>query len=341
MNGAAAQSFLAILARDPAVYPFQVDLVGDQVFLASIPLERQAEAIFLDQRALTPQTKGAWAPWREVARAAREAHAGNLAYLLHAGHCGSTLLSRLIEAATGARALREPLPLRALAEDAADARFGASFLTSQMRAERLAVLERIWSRGGAVIKATSICCGLVDEFRSDAPVAFIYVRPEIFLTLLLGGANTHLDLRNFAKMRVRRMLSKTRLPTPLETMTPGELAAMSWLVEASSIAAAKRRVIDVNFDRFLADPAPALSALCRALGFPADDAAVGAAIEGPIMRRYAKAPEIAYDASTRAEIIAEDGVRCREEINRGLRWLEHVGATFPAGDEALSRFGAP
>lgn len=336
-----AQSLLASLGRDPAVIPHQFDIIGDRVLLANIPLAAQSQAAFLDQRVLTPQTQGAWIAWLQFAAAAKSTPPGRLAYILHAGHCGSTLVSKLLAEITGVRALREPLPLRPLAEDLADGLAGAGLLDQSELDQRLDSFERVWAcAGGAVVKATSMCCGLADRLRRDAPVAFIYVKPQIYLALLLGGANTQFDLRNFAKMRIRRLLAKTEAVGQLSALSPGELAAMSWLAETTAITAAKRPVFEIDFDDFLRRPAERLAVLCDHFGWPAAPGAIERALSGPLMRQYAKAPEHPYDASSRAAIIAEDSVRWRAEIDRGMGWLAQIANESPDAGAALARFAA-
>ncbi len=78
--------------------------------------------------------RGEWLPAAAVEQAlagARDVRA--LHFIFHAGHVGSTLLSRLLDEARGVLSLREPLPLRAIAEHFSPA--------------RLELLLRLWERG--------------------------------------------------------------------------------------------------------------------------------------------------------------------------------------------------
>lgn len=339
MNDGRFDHFLKRLGDDLAVFPHQLDLISDRALLVDIPLTDQSTASFLDQRALDPHTPGAWFAWPDVAEAARALPAGAPAYILHVGHCGSTLLSRLVELAAGGRALREPLPLRTLSLEAADAIGGASLLRDIERRARLGDFERVWARGRAVVKATSMCNGLIDELNAAAAVAFVFLKPETYLATLLAGENAFADLKGFAQMRYRRLSAMASEIEPLSALSPGRLAGLAWLVETASIAASKRAMIDLDFDEFLREPVAALKDLCAHLGFPAADEQAAAALAGPVMRRYAKAPEHPYDAALRTQILGRARHIHAAEIAAGLKWIEATARGFPAGAAAIERFG--
>ena len=331
-------NLLAGLADDIEVYPHQLDLITDRVLLTRIPADAQSAAGFLDQRALAPNTQGAWFPWNAFASAAATICDGPLGYIFHIGHCGSTLISRLVETASGRRALREPLPLRVFAFESADAADGAALLSENEFCSRLAVFEKVWSRGGATVKATSICNDLLDRRREGAPAVFVYIAPAVYLAALMSGANSQTDLRGFAQMRHRRLKRRHAGLAPLSTLRPGELAAMCWLVETAAVVSARRESHAVDFDDFLKDPARSLAEICRALDLSVDDAAVAAAVASPAMSRYAKAQEHPYDATLRARLLEDARARFREEIDAGLRWLEREAKAFRDGEAAMRRF---
>lgn len=341
MAPASADGLISGLSGDRTVYPMLYDIASEQVLLTRLPVERQNEAAFLDQRILTPSTEAAWCAWSTFAAAAQALDVRAPAYIFHIGHCGSTLLSRLIAAATGVPALREPTPLRAFANDAAEAFTGSALLSLAERRKRLALFERVWARcGGAVVKATSICNALIEDVSADAPAAFIHLQPETYVAALLGGANSHIDLRNFGQMRMRRLRQLWGGAGDLSALRAGELAAMSWLTEVIPAANSPRRIFTVDFDRFLAEPAPLLKDLCEHLcGGPVSEKAVRGALASGVMGRYSKAPEQAYDASLRALHLAEDRAAHAGEIRAGMAWLEAAAKAFSGADAAFARFG--
>jgi hypothetical protein len=48
------------------------------------------------------------------------------------------------------------------------------------------------------------------------------------------------------------------------------------------------------------------------------------------LTRYSKAPEHAYSPQIRAQVLADSRARNREEIARGLAWLEATARAHPA-----------
>lgn len=336
MNTNLANQFLSALGGDPGVFPHQYAPAMDQMLLARLPVESLREASFLDERILTRETQGVWVPAENVAAAAVALPSPPVSYIFHSGHCGSTLVSRLLGAAGDAIALREPLPLRAFAFDRAEG--GGAMLTLETARARLSLLERLWARGAsaAVVKATSICTGLAaDLLPPTAKAVYVSQRPDIHLAVLLAGPNAVNDLRSFAQMRWRRLNAHIPLP-PLAQFSTGELAALCWLAEAD--AAARAELVAFDFDALLDSPEQTLSAIAAALGVSAPRDKIAAAAASPIMKRYSKSPDHEYDAALRARIIAEARRDHGAEIQKGLDWLDRLGAAAPSAKAVLDRW---
>ena len=335
MNQQAAQEFLAPLAGDKNIFALQYDILRDHVLLVALEAEARAQASFLDERVLTPQTRGSWFPFSVVETALAAKSGAPHAYIFHMGHCGSTLISRLVAAATGAPALREPTPLRAFAIDQADARAG--LLSGDALAKRLQVFEKIWARDGAsaVVKATSICTGLFDRVAPAAQRIFLYQPPREHLAVLLAGDNALNDLRGFAQMRHRRLSALMEL-APLSAFRLGELAALTWVAEA--VAAIEHNAQCFSFPEFLQKPEEKLSDICAALGLAAPANQIAQATSGPIMRSYSKAPEHGYDGQLRARVINDALATHADEIRIGLQWMEKLGAQNEPARRALDGF---
>jgi hypothetical protein len=250
------------------------------------------------------------------------------AYIFHIGHCGSTLLSRLISAATETQALREPLPMRTIAFEKADG--PAAFLTGEELHKRMSLFERAWSRGlsTTVVKATSICSNLMAMVDQSAAIAFVHQQPEIHLAVTLAGENTLGDLRGFAQYRYRRLQGSAVDMRPLAEFSVGELAALSWLTEAIAAHSAmkQRSVTILDFDHFLAEPAEHLAEVCRRLDLQPDAERIQTAITGPIMKSYSKAPEHEYGPELRNEVIVDSRMRNGSEISKGMNWINRLAA---------------
>ena len=117
MPSAELPPLLKDAATDPGVFPQRIDFLHQAMLFVRLSQQQFHDASFLDDRILTPQTEHAWVRFDGVqAMLANAAPTTPLHLILHAGHVGSTLLSRLVEEAGGVLGLREPLTLRALAE---------------------------------------------------------------------------------------------------------------------------------------------------------------------------------------------------------------------------------
>ncbi|MEZ5893984.1 MAG: hypothetical protein R3C58_12690 [Parvularculaceae bacterium] len=333
MNSPLQQQLLADLAAGAELFPHQYGPAGDQLLLVRLSSKAIAEASFLDDRVLPQGVQGAWVAAADVERANKFPDAP-VSYVFHAGHCGSTLVSRLLGAASDAAALREPLPLRAFAFDLAEG--GGAMMSRDMLETRLALIEKLWARGApAVIKATSICTSLapIAAARPNRKGMFMTQHPEIHLAVLLAGRNAVSDLKSFAQMRWRRLNAIAPLP-PLSAYSRGELAALAWAAEGAAADAASLPLFD--FDRLLAAPAETLGAIASALALSAPR--LDAAVSGPILRQYSKSPDHQYDASLRAEVIALARAQHGDEIRKGMAWLAARAKESAALNAVLNRW---
>jgi hypothetical protein len=323
-------AFLARLAHSPEVYPQKIDLVREAVLLVLLNADAYRTASFLDDRILGPLTQAAWVPTGRLAEASRLIGSTRpVHFIFHTGHVGSTLVSRLLDETDAVLSLREPLPLRTLA-DAHDELGRPDALLSEAHFEILvAMLMRLWGRGyegtrSCVVKATSSAGRLAVALLAANPGAraiYMNVRPETYLATLLGGENSHIDLRGHASERMRRLQHCTAAAlAPLLSL--GELAAMSWLAESWTQREAMRRfpdrVLGLDFDEFLAAVPAGMDRVLAHFGLPR-----GASFDrSPALARYSKAPEYAYTPEVRAEVLRDSRRHNREEISKGMKWLE-------------------
>lgn len=340
---------------DRDAFAFRVDFVRRAVLMLRMPPEKLRTAVFLDERLLDKNTQGAWADLGQfIAETERLSSAVDdfapVHFLFHISHCGSTLLSRMIDEATGALGLREPLPLRDLAlvhdrlgepdaafsEDAFDRMLGAFVLAWRRR-------WRLFDGHGASavhIKPTSSAQRLAPALMRCAPQAravTLYVGAEHHIATLLGGPNNIYDMRAWAGERMSRLVALAGPPpSSLHALSPGELAALTWAAERVSQKqvladqALGPRLVDVDFDDLLAEPAATLDAVCRHFRLQANPSYLTNLPQSEILRKYAKAPEHAYSPSLRAEIIANARRDHGAEIAKGLSWLTAYARTAPS-----------
>lgn len=316
---------LSGLAASPLLYPQKLD--GDQVFFVRMDEAAYRAASFLDDRFLASTAPGSWTPWAPIATAMTAPRASRpLHFIFHTGHVGSTLLSRLIDETQVTLGLREPLPLRTLA-DLADA--GAPQFDA-----RLPVFLDLWRRGfpatkAVVLKATSSSGRIAPRLLAASPASravYMNLRAEPHLATLLAGANAMTDLRGFAAERARRVSTAVGdMPHPNSV---GELAAMSWLAESLSqqaaIRAAEGRVMPLDFDRLLAKVGHTMNAVLDHLGIPYPPGFAEAVSRSPVLTRYSKAPEHAYSSMLRQQLLTQARAEHALEIRKGLAWLEAI-----------------
>jgi len=327
------------IAASPALYPIQ-DHGAD---VRSIRLEEgdYVRASFLDERLIGPGMVEDQRPWTEVAEAVADL-AWRADFVFHIGHVGSTLMARLLGEHPRVFSLREPALLRPLA---------AVWPTPSLAAEaRLDTLMRLFSRTWrpeqtALIKATSFISEMAEDLLVREPEAraiAMGVTPPSYLRGILGGPGSREEIAFMVPQRLARL--ERRLAAAVVIRSEGEQIAMSWLCETLALhAAAERhgpRVLWIDFDRFLSDSATSLGAAFTHLGAETQADFVDGLVRGPLMRRYSKGPEHAYDADLRRQVQAQAEQEHGAEVRAGMDWLQRMAHAHPLALAALRRAAA-
>lgn len=302
------------ITSSPALFPLNLDSTGTLVQLMHLSESEYAAASFLDNRLLQPNTRHATISWVDLRNASEELEA-SCNFIFHISHAGSTLISRLLGSHPSCFAIREPAILRLLGKG--------------QYADRMMPFLRLWSRTfrsdqRTLIKATSFVSEIASELLQAIPSSLailMFVPPATFLPGLLDGAMSDIDAE--VCHRLHRIQKKGfLLGLNVTDLSPGENVAMSWLSEMISLAEVAAcfpdRVLWLNFDRFLEQSETHLNRCFGHLGLRADSAAI---LSGSIMHRYAKKPEIKYDSSFRAGLLAQSAKKFSDEVARGLDWL--------------------
>ena len=324
------------IAGSPSWLPLE-SAGGGSLRLVRLDEAGYRAASFLDRRIVQPGVLQALCPTASVAAAAASlpprAH-----YIFHIGHVGSTLVSRLVGEREEFFSVREPAVLGAIAKAPALA------LESLDIRDVLGLLARAWHpEQRAVVKATSFVSEIAEPILEISPdsVALLMFSPALaYLRCILGGPNSRIESRALASSRLARLRirlgSESRLPEP---RSEGEWIAMSWLCEMACLRKAatrfESRIAWVDFDAFLSAPVPGLTALLRALGATASQDDVERLVSGPIMRRYSKAPEHAYDAALRRLVLESADREHAAEIRCGMQWLAGLAGLHPLVDAVL------
>ncbi len=322
---------LGDLTQSPALYPMALDMQRDALLFLRMSEADYRASSFLDERARITDRREQWLPFLDVERAlATPMAVCPLQFIFHMGHVGSTLLSRLLDEAGGVLSLREPLPLRAIAE-AYD-----TGLPDMDR--RLEVLLRLWERGFAetrtvALKATSATERVAPRLlslRPEARAVLLGVSAESYLATMFASPNSAGDLNANGPERMHRLATMgVTVPRP---QTLGELAAMSWLAERVTQvriqSAFGARVLAIDFDAMLGAPEETLQRVLAHFRISHAPATVMSMAKSAALSRYSKEQDRPYSAGLRAELQAEARKLYAKEIRAALDWLERI----PVGD---------
>lgn len=315
--------------QDAEFLPFQLDVAQRRLLLLRLTSQQRADAAFLDERAMPRPPQGVWAPLQAVVDEGLRQPSPAIGWIFHIGHCGSTLLSRLLQAWPGHQMLREPLPLRALAA----ASFQRTLPPADMRA-LVEALARLWARplDGAratLVKATSSCNGLLDGLlatRAGDRAILLSMPLRGYLATLLKSSRSIEDVAAAAGERTAFLRGALQdgagMPSP---RSAGEACAMAWLAEHvrfDALAATNDRVLRVDFEALLAEPRAVLSSVVAHLRL--EPAHLDDAMASPWWHRYAKAGEHAYGVSDRAHDQRLAHERFASEIAQGVAWVRRV-----------------
>ena len=315
------------LLHDPHYLPFQLDLANGRVLFVRLDAQQRREAAFLDPRALPPQPQGAWVPLSML----QAPDPGNAVAdgMFHIGHCGSTLLSRLLDSWPEVEGLREPLPLRDLA---------AAWHSPSPPRELLTTLMACWRRPlppatRTAIKVTSSCNVLIEPLLRNGALhrAILLDMPlAAWLATLLKSEDSVRDaLAAFDERADVLRAHGIAIDGEHAPRDAIEACAMGWLAEhmrfdALASGEFASRVLRVDFEDLLSLPEASLSRIAAHLSLDADG--VARALASPAWGRYSKAQQHGYGRDDRAHDLALAQQRFGAEIARGVAWVERAMA---------------
>ncbi|WP_206861954.1 hypothetical protein [Lysobacter changpingensis] len=323
---------MTVALDNAAFLPFKLDLIGRRVLWLRLDEAQRRDAAFLDDRAVPKNAEGGWASIDTLlsrrAGTAMPAHA-----IFHIGHCGSTLLSRLIDTWPDVQGLREPLPLRTLAEAWPTLEEPASRLSPDQADDALDALWARWSQAlpphsRSVVKATSSCNGLIAPLLSQQPhmrVVLMDMSLRPYLATLLKSPNSVFDAASAAGERLR-YLQRHGVAThlALHQIPLHRQCALGWLAEQmrfDTLANGRHgeRVIRVDFESLLDEPARELHRVAVHLGL--DAARVDQAVASPAWGRYSKAQSHGYGREDRAHDLALSMQTHGADIEDAESWI--------------------
>lgn len=343
---------LASLNSSPDLLPQKLDLIGRRALLLEVDERRYREAPFLDDRVIDESTTGFWVDLEALPEPDAGKPAPDPRWIFHIGHCGSTLLSRLLPAACPLLPVREPPPLRTLAESLRVLTQPVSRLSESQWRALLSRFVSLYSRTyrhdePALIKPTSDCGNLIRLVMEGRPASrsvLMFQSLETYLAIMMDGADARMDIEGHAVTRLSDFHDYVddHEHLRLYELAPAHRVVISWLAGVTSFHKAMQECADdlrpLDFDRLLEDPRHVLTEVMAFLGLPVEKSRIAAAVDGPVMQTYAKAPEYRYGPTDRAARLAENRTRSGAEIERGLRWATSLVERYPSLESVVDAF---
>jgi hypothetical protein len=322
------------IARDATWLAQALDPGQGAARFVAMDRESYREASFLDDRLLQAPVDAQIVPWTLIEEAVTDDLRSDARWIFHIGHVGSTLVSRLLGELDHVLAIREPRLLRDLALTPADVRHRYLVPAPRLMSRNFAETEI------ACVKATSFASEIAAELVPVGERAlFMYASPRNYIASILAGENSLQELRVLAGPRAQRLNGRG-------IFIPGQddagLAAVAWAAEMTTLESAAERMTDrriawADFDRMLRDMEAELQRVAEFFGFSAEADRIRSIATGPLMDRYSKAPEHAYSATLRRDLIAGTLEQFRREIDRALAMLDSAAEKSPLLARALAR----
>ena len=324
------------LAHEPEVFPHQLDTVNRQLLLVRLPVDRIREAAFLDQRVLSGQESGAWIPLNRVLSLAEPENQPS-GLILHCGHTGSTLISRLLGELPSVWSLREPLLLQALAAEARASGTPLARLPARELRKLLALSQGLLAKAPpghsrVIIKHTSLTANLAPRLLGlpkPAAILCLWIPLPEYLAIMLREPALRSGVRMAAGEWIQDLIPSLGTSAPvLGECNDAELAALNWCAAQFAFAQARAlapdRVMGLDFSDFLLAPEEHLGKLARHFGTADTDQDIARAFCSPWMRRYAKDPRYPFDAAERARELEVIKSRLAEELDVGTKFAQQL-----------------
>lgn len=329
-----SQFTLSSFLSDPQAFLFKIEANAEQALVVRLSDADLQAAAFVDDRMLQVQRQAVWMPLAELLSEAPPLAPPTPSAIFHIGHCGSTLLSRMLGALPAVLSIREPLVLRTLAElqrvDAATARFDAVTWERLLRRCLALLQRRAADRQRVVVKATSSCNGLVGDWLDcDEQVHGVLMHIDLrsYLCTMLKSPTSRFDAENFIAARLADLhaaLGDDALR--LYQLNQAERIALGWIAEMQRFGdLAQRygaRLLRLDFADLLADPSATLARVAGHLRIEASAGSVNAALGPQISGRYAKATDHPYSRADRQADLQTSAELHPGELRAGLAFAE-------------------
>lgn len=300
------------------------------------------DSSWLDSRIRSSGIKPFRYPFSKIESFFGEPPAKTAPLIFHIGHCGSTLLSRVLSASPNILPLREPRPLRALSQCFSELDHPAR-LHNREQWDRVAkVLMHSYCRTfgehqTAQIKMSSFCNNLISPLIENElfdRALLLYQSLYSHLASTLGIDMPSSDLRSTAAPRMWEWMKIPGAPTlQVSEMSLSELSVLNWLGSMYLLLGAQEQYPQHcklhSFGSFLANPAGSVVDICEWFDMSSECETLLANLEEETSRN-SKLPGKEFSARDRQEKHKKVHQKKQSEISHAMTWAAELCETVPA-----------
>lgn len=338
---------LRMLAESPELFLRDIDPGRGAAILSPMSEDSYRDSTFLDNRSVRAGERDIVVPVDALIAilADSDTPAPPIRYIFHIGHCGSTLIARLLGELDQFLSLREPPVLMGLSRSyrvLGSPEFGLDRERWQALFELAVILlSRTWHpEQRALVKTTSHAGNLIPQLMTrtgDERALFLYLDLETYLATMLRS-HTRQENRLYARdFRVREFAGlATAQSADFDDYSDAQIAALTWLLHMREFALAldqteiRERSVALTFDEYLASPQQQLGRICEFLGTRVSTERLATLLTGPAATTHAKQPDARFDASERARQLDVGRSKSAAEIETGRLWAAEVCGNEPA-----------
>jgi hypothetical protein len=321
-------NLLEAVSSAPLWHPDRIDFDSGHLRFVRMDRESFRRSSFLDHRIVCPTDQTftvAFDTLRELPRGSPACPGRKAHFIFHHAFCGSTLLTRCLDALGACLPLREPFVLHQLSSrEVPDDDAAWEWLWQAT----LALLSRTFDAAQiSVIKPSDYSSARITELlavQAGSRALFLHTGLEEFIAQILKLEDRRRWAHTRLSPRFRQLLASIDEDAP---RSDGEVAAALWFAQTynyglSCDRAGGASLRSLDFRRLLTDPEQVVTALADWFGISV--AREELAMLPAIMRRSAKRPTARYDHKDYDRDIAAILARHHDEVSKALRWMKRI-----------------
>ena len=337
------------LLSDPPLLPHALDMDRHAILFLSSDPDRVASASFIDGRTDFSNAPPILIPWTDILRHVSQQPSSLCRFIFHVGFCGSTFLSRLLDAPGRVRVLREPNILADLARHQAslDMKGQIDPNFASLCHAICTMLHRPWTSGETVVVkpsnwANNLLPGLAGEGGSTRATYLTTSRAAFVRSIFRGGHDRLAFAARAAVHLSSRHRSDAELVAAALARNGDDLDRLAGLAVALHAIQAgmflrvngnpgPERANLLHHDMIAARPRVAAQSAQRALVIDIPDDQ----LDANLIRwsgHHAKAPDTPYSSAAEQHHILETEAAHGDYIARALDW-----ATETIGEDPFAR----